>query len=434
MGLDLGLEQAGFEVRVAVECNRFAVETIKKNRPDLPVIERKIEDVTTEEILDVAGLKIGDVAIVTGGPSCQPFSTVGQRGSIHDPRGSMFREFLRIVTEARPEFFVMENVRGVLSAAKRHRPLIERGAGHPALEPDEELGSAFNLILKELKATKYHVIFDLLNAADFGVPQVRQRLVFLGSRDGRPLSMPHPTHHEKPAGRQAAWVTLREGLRGLTDTQPQFFPLTATKKKYLKMIPEGKNWRHLPPELQAEALGGAYKSWGGRCGFFRRLGWNKPSPALTTVPDGRATMLCHPSDLRPLSIKEYARLQQFPEDWIFCGGLPQQYRQIGNAVPLGLGHAVGRAIQQSRRKPGQQKLLGMIVCPNEKFLARLAKRPRTIMNPDRMRKRKGQKAAKEWLDGHGRHRHGFLEYLSPNVAGAADPVDVDGESTPRLAS
>ncbi|MEA2703047.1 MAG: (cytosine-5)-methyltransferase 1, partial [Actinomycetota bacterium] len=129
LGLDLGLEAAGFEVRVAVEANRNAAETIRKNRPDIPVIERRIEQVTTEEILAEAGLEPGEPTVVSAGPSCQAFSTAGQRGSVADPRGELFRQFLRVVREARPRFFVMENVRGVLSAAVRHRPLSERGPG-----------------------------------------------------------------------------------------------------------------------------------------------------------------------------------------------------------------------------------------------------------------------------------------------------------------
>ena len=131
LGLDLGLEQAGFRIRVAVECNRHAVNTIKRNRPDIPVIAAPIEEVSTEEILSTAGLDQGEPVVVTGGPSCQAFSTVGQRGSFEDPRGTMFHHFMRVVRESQPRFFVMENVRGVLSAALKHRPLRERGPGFP---------------------------------------------------------------------------------------------------------------------------------------------------------------------------------------------------------------------------------------------------------------------------------------------------------------
>src|SRR6266700_136678 len=176
LGLDVGLERAGFRIRVAVDCNRFAAETIRRNRPEIPVINRPIENVSTAEILEAAGLRAGEPAVITGGNSCQAFSTAGQRGSLSDPRGVMFREFLRVVREARPRFFVMENVRGVLSAAARHRPLKERGPGFPRLKPEEELGSAFSMMLKDLKGLGYYVVFDVLNTADYGTPQTRERV------------------------------------------------------------------------------------------------------------------------------------------------------------------------------------------------------------------------------------------------------------------
>jgi DNA (cytosine-5)-methyltransferase 1 len=152
LGLDLGLEQAGFKLTVAVECNRFAADTIRTNRPDVFLFERRIEEISTREILDAAGLKAGDPFVLTGGPSCQAFSTAGLRGSMSDPRGVMFREFLRVVREAKPRFFVMENVKGVLSAAIRHRPLNRRGPGYPL--STERLSSE--------RKPSYHVLHEVL--------------------------------------------------------------------------------------------------------------------------------------------------------------------------------------------------------------------------------------------------------------------------------
>ena len=243
LGLDLGLEQAGFKIRVAVECNRFAAETIRRNRPDIHVIERKLGDVTTGEILDAAGLGQGEPAVVTAGPCCQSFSTAGQRASLRDPRGNMFREFLRVVDEAQPQFFVMENVPGVISAAVKHRPLRERGPGHPPLSPQEELGSAFRVILKELVRLNYYTIFDILTAADYGVPQTRKRALFLGSRDGRQLRMPVPTHGEVSANGTRPWVTLREAVQGLRERTTDYYEFPPSKKRMLRLIPEGGNWR-----------------------------------------------------------------------------------------------------------------------------------------------------------------------------------------------
>ena len=140
MGLDLGLEAAGGKLKtaVALELNSIAVKTVKLNRPNLPVINQSIENISTKQILSEAGLKIGEAFLVAGGPCCQSFSTAGKRESLGDEkRGGLFRHFTRVVREARPRFFLMENVKGILSAAIRHRPLNKRGPGWPALSPDE---------------------------------------------------------------------------------------------------------------------------------------------------------------------------------------------------------------------------------------------------------------------------------------------------------
>lgn len=409
LGLDLGLEQSGFQIRAAVECNRFAAETIKKNRPHIPVIDRRIEDVTTDEILKAAELEPGQAFVVTGGPSCQAFSTAGDRLSISDPRGVMFREFLRVVKEARPRFFVMENVTGVLSAAIRHRPLGERGPGYPPLTAEEQLGSAFILMLKEIRSTGYYVAFDVVNAADFGVPQRRERLVFIGSRDGEVVALPTPAGKGSNGRRQ--WKTLRQALHGLKDPEPLYSELPRSKAKFVELIPEGGNWRDLPPRKQKAALGGAHASWGGRGGFMRRLAWDETPPALTTRPDSKATMMCHPNETRPLSVRECARLQQFPDRWVFCGGLPQQYIQIGNAVPIGLGRAIGEALKATSRRRRRIRDQAVVVCGSEDLLERVANRPATVLNPIRMRKVKSAEAAKKWLNSTSKNRGRIRRYV-----------------------
>ena len=410
LGLDLGIERAGFEIRVAVECNRFAAETIRLNRPEVPLIQRPIETVKTEELLRVAGLKRGEPTVVTGGPSCQAFSTAGPRASVADPRGAMFRQFIRVVREAQPRFFVMENVRGVLSAAIKHRPLNERGPGHPPLHPDEELGSALRLILQEFRALGYYVVFGLVNAADFGVAQTRERVLFIGSRDAQSVRIPERTHAKHASDGRLPWLSLRRALHGLKDPDPVFTTLPKAKRRYLARIPEGGNWRDLPPRLQANALGGAFTSWGGRTGFLRRLAWNRPAPALTSRPDSSATMLCHPTELRPLSVLEYACLQGFPDDWELAGGPPQQYRQIGNAVPVRLGFEIGQSIRSAMRRRPDPQLQGLIVCSDENLLQRLARRPVTVLNPPRMRKHGNLDAARRWL--RGARRESILDYVT----------------------
>lgn len=385
MGLDLGLESAGLDIVLALEGDSFPVATIARNRPSLPLIDRLIEDVSSEEILQKAGLEPGHPFAVVGGPSCQVFSTAGQRKSLGDPRSIVFEHFVRVVRDAQPEFFVMENVRGLLSAAVRHRPLKERGPGFPSLAEDEQLGSAFRVVAERFRELGYYCVFDVLNAADFGVPQTRQRLVVIGSRDGRGVRIPKPTHHPEGANGLSQWRTLGEALDGLREESPDYYPFCPAKERYLRLVPEGGNWRQLPEELQREALGSAFVSWGGRSGFFRRLSRKRPSPALTTRPDSKATTLCHPTELRPLTVAEYARIQQFPDDWVFEGTVRKKYEQVGNAVPIGLGAAIGRALLAASRSHARGERLGRFETSNLDLLVKLTRRPKTIFNPPRMR-------------------------------------------------
>lgn len=400
LGLDLGMEQAGFVLRVGVECNGFAVETIRRNRKRLPVIPHKLETVKTDDILKAAGLARGEASVVTGGPSCQAFSTAGQRGSLNDYRGTMFREFLRVVAEARPRFFVMENVAAILSAAIKHRPLNQRGPGFPRLDPEEEFGSAFALIVEELRQLNYYVVFGVLNAADYGVPQVRERIIFIGSRDGEPIRMPEASHAAQPHDGLLPWVTLQEAFATLNQQRARYEKLPKSYIKYLRKLTAGQNWRDLPEDLQKDALGAAYDSWGGRVGFFRRLRWDYPAPALTTTPIHKATMQCHPERLRPLSLREYAKLQQFPDSWRFVGGVASVYRQLGNAVPLGLGAAVGQAIVAAMDGEADPTRCGTVCCHDHAFIEQLSQRPKTQLNPPKMRKDNDPVALREWMAGY----------------------------------
>lgn len=417
MGLDLGLEKAGFEIVLAVECDPQAILTIKRNRPNLTVIDRKIEDINTSEILRLSKLKRGGSFVVSGGPSCQSFSTAGQRASIADPRGSLFRHFLRVVKEAQPKFFIMENVKGMLSAAVVHRPLGKRGPGFKPLQSRERLGSAFRVITDALRELNYYVVFDVLNAADYGVPQTRERLFFIGSRDGQPISTTPPTHAEKAPSSLRPWATLRQAIGDLSRRKHVSCKLGPDEKRYLKRIPEGGNWRHLPVSMQKLALGKAFVSWGGRSGFLRRLSWNRPSPSLTTRPDCKATMLCHPTLLRTLSPIEYARIQQFPKHWKFEGTMTSQYRQIGNAVPVGLGKAVGLAVAVSWNRRSSARRKGVVESHNAELLRRLARRPVTLLNPPRMRgKKKGARHVTAWAKTQ-RAKRTFIDLLAASTVG-----------------
>jgi DNA (cytosine-5)-methyltransferase 1 len=375
MGLDLGLEQAGFKTAVAVELDKWSCATIRWNRPDLPLIQGDIREVDAPAIVKAAGLKRGHVDLVAGGPPCQSFSTAGKRSSISDVRGGLFQDFARVVDYARPRFFIMENVRGILSAAIKHRPLNERGPDNPPLKPSERPGSALRVIMRKLRDDLgYEVVFGLVDAVDYGVPQFRQRVLFLGSRDHElgsaawiPEAMPiaellPPTHAEIPTVEcPFKWQTLGDGLRSLREKNPEYLKYSEARLKYLRLIPPGKNWRHLRAygdHVVRAALGGAYASDGGKVGFFRRLTMDRPSPTVPATPIQKGTSLCHPTKDRVLSVREYARVQQFPDEWVFAGPTAEKYKQMGNAVPVGLGRAVGESLHaftaaeegQSRRR------------------------------------------------------------------------------------
>jgi DNA (cytosine-5)-methyltransferase 1 len=207
------------------------------------------------------------------------------------------------------------------------------------------------LILAEIEKIGYKINYKLLNAADYGVPQVRERIVMLGSRDGGVLDFPKPTHSKTGDNGLKKWVTLKDALDGLNEIKPEFFNYSETRLKYLRQVPMGGNWRSLPVETQREALGGAYESSGGKVGFYRRLDWNKPSPTVTTSPHQKATDMCHPELDRPLTVRECARIQQFPDSWLFVGNKTQKYKQIGNAVPISLNYALGQSVYAALKKP-----------------------------------------------------------------------------------
>lgn len=338
MGLDIGMSNAGLNVVVGQDFDASCVETMKANGHN--VLSGDIRDIQPQELLDIAGLQIGEPFMICGGPPCQPFSTAGKRLGINDPRGSLFMDFIRMIDYIRPRFFVMENVKGIMSAPLKHVPTAERDES----DPEQRLGTVLDVILAEFNKLGYKTVYGLLDAVNYGVPQFRERFVLIGSRDGENIFLPVPTHfqtHQNPIYR---WKTVGDAIRDLEDDKSECATLSAERKKYLHMVPEGGNWKDLPEDLIPDAMGGAYESGGGKVGFYRRLSYAQPSPTITTSPAQKATMLCHPKFDRPLSVKEYARIQQFPDDWVFVGTTAAKYRQIGNAVPVGLGTAIGMAV------------------------------------------------------------------------------------------
>jgi len=363
MGMDLGFEKVGFEVRYTNDIEPFACDTIRRNRPRISCDQGDITRIGTVEILKKAGLKKEEVDIVIGGPPCQSFSTAGMRRGLGDKRGTALLEFIRVVKEVRPKIFVFENVAGLKSAAKIHMPFYERVTKKThEIQDDYKLGSLFEFILEQFKIYGYKIDWKIVNAADFGVPQKRKRLVLIGSRVRDPKLIFEDLFKEakwadpKKAKQEGKlpWRTLRDALVDLRDPTKECtkFPSWG---KYLKYVPPGGCWINLPSEIQKEAMGGAYNSndntrkgkQGGRRGFFRRLNWDSPAPTLVTSPSQMGTCICHPDEDRPLTVREYARIQGFPDDWEFVGSTSQKYRMIGEAVPVGLAKAIAKTVATS---------------------------------------------------------------------------------------
>ncbi len=365
MGFDLGLEGTGrFRLLACVEVDRDCCEMIRVNQragllyKGLKVFERDITTLDPGEILRAIGLRPGEVDLLVGGPPCQAFSTAGRRRTTQDPRGTLIWQFLRFVEALRPKFFLMENVRGLLSAALRHRPIARRPEkGGPPLKPDEMPGSVVRLFAEDLQkipGTPYHMDCFEVNAVNYGAPQLRERALFIGNRYNAVVDFPEPTHgppHAQDLGNLfedmkplLPWRTLGEAIERLHETDPVIMDFSPRKKKYLSMVPPGSNWRSLPVQVQKESLGRAWFAKGGRSGWWRRLSFDLPCPTLVTMPNHAGTSLCHPAEVRALTLREYARIQEFPDGWAFCGTPASQYAQAGNAVPVRLGRVAGEAI------------------------------------------------------------------------------------------
>lgn len=338
MGLDIGLEKAGLNVAIGQDFDLSCVATMRQNGYN--VLEGDIRDIQPQQLLDFTRLSPGEPFLICGGPPCQPFSTAGKRLGINDPRGSLFMDFIRMIDYIRPRFFIMENVKGIMSAPLKYAPLSERDKA----DPEQKLGAVLDIILSEFRKLGYKTVYGVLDAVNYGVPQFRERFVLIGSRDNEDIFLPIPTHFQMHQDDRYRWQTLNDSIKDLEYDCGEYTPFSDARLEFLKLVPEGGNWRNLPPELIKQAMGGAYESGGGKVGFYRRLSFNQPSPTLVTSPVQKATMMCHPTQNRPLSIQEYARIQQFPDEWKFVGTTAAKYRQIGNAVPVGLAVALGKAI------------------------------------------------------------------------------------------
>lgn len=333
MGLDIGMEIGGIKALLACENNKACRMTIAYNNPSIGLIG-DINKYSANEILKMARIPNGTrVDVIFGGPPCQAFSTAGNRKGFDDERGNVFLRYLQIINDIKPRYFVIENVRGLLSTPYPYK-------GDLPIK-----GGALMLIMDKIVEMGYTASFNLYNAANFGAPQVRERIVIIGKLGNEKVPYLTPTHSENGDNGLSKWRTLKDALDCLPiDTNHHFIEFPEKRLKYYRLLKEGQYWKNLPIELQKEALGKSFYLGGGKTGFLRRLSYSKPSPTLVTNPTMPATDLAHPIEDRPLSVEEYACIQEFPLDWKICGSILDQYKQIGNAVPIRLGEAIAKTI------------------------------------------------------------------------------------------
>ncbi|MDO7870588.1 MAG: DNA cytosine methyltransferase [Enterococcus casseliflavus] len=333
MGLDIGFEKEGIYPLLASEIDKETRKTIHVNNPNIALIG-DVAKYSAKEILDYARIPEGTkVDLMFGGPPCQAFSTAGRRRGFEDDRGNIFLRFIHLIGEIKPKYALIENVRGLLSAKY---PIEDFG------EPVK--GGALFYVVKLLNKYGYSVSFELYNSANFGAPQVRERVIMICKMGKKKVPYLTPTHSNDKQYGLKPWVTLREALAGIDCEEKHHVDFPEKRLKYFKMLSQGQNWRNLPEKVQPEAMGKSFSLGGGKTGFYRRLSYDKPAPTLVTHPAMPATDLCHPIEDRPLSIEEYRRIQGFPDEWKFCGKITDVYKQIGNAVPIELGRAAARTI------------------------------------------------------------------------------------------
>jgi DNA (cytosine-5)-methyltransferase 1 len=329
--------------------------------------EAEISNLDPKELLDDLKLKPGEIDVIAGGPPCQSFSTAGKRGTVQDVRGTLLWQFLRFVEVMQPKFFLMENVRGLLSAALKHRPIAERpNKGGPPLAANEQPGSVMDEFVKDLRGIKkssYNMDCFEVNSVNYGAPQIRERVLCIGNRFGVQVDFPNPSHGvlSKKNSEQLdlfgndesiplkPWATLGDAIKKIKEDEPEVLDFSPRKKEYLAMVPAGGNWRCLPVDIQKESMKKAWEAKGGRSGWWRRLSYDFPCPTLMTMPNHASTSLCHPEHVRALSLREYAAIQEFPEDWEFVGTTSEKYRQVGNAVPVRLGKVAGETIAEAMK-------------------------------------------------------------------------------------
>lgn len=347
MGLDLGLEKSGFwECTYCLDIDKDSVKTAKINRPKLPIYQESIENITGKAIRENAGFNEDEsIPLVVGGPPCQSFSVFGKRNGIKDTRGQMIFEYLRTIKELKPKVFLMENVRGLLSMPiipKKNKSQVDKVEDYMLKN-----GSLLNMLFDEYNRIGYHVDCYVVNSVNYGAPQIRERVVLIGNRFNKLSSFPSPEYSNRPEDGLPSFKTLGDVIgpkSNFHDPDPNLMNFSPRKLSYLKLVPPGGNWRSMPEKIQKESMGKSWYLKGGRSAYWRRLSFDFPSPTVVTMPNHAGTSMCHPSEIRALTVGEAAAIQEFPSNWKFYGSSTSKFRQIGNAVPIRLGEVAGKVV------------------------------------------------------------------------------------------
>ena len=332
-GLDLGFEATGIDTAVAVEMDARCCETLRANR-GWCVIEDDVGEVASERLLAEAGLATGEVDVLIGGPPCQPFSksgfwATGEAKRLDDPRATTIDHYLRILGDTRPKAFLLENVEGLGFRGK-----------------DEGLARIRSAVasINAEHGTAYQPHVAVLNAADFGVPQIRRRLFVIAARDGSTFRYPEPSHVSPadagPGDNRPLWRTAWDALHDVETPSDAALALKGKWAALLPSIPEGQNYLHHTDRGAGEPLfGWRRRYWS----FLLKLAKDQPAWTLQAQP-GPATGPFHWCSRR-LSMREMARLQSFPDDIQVVGTVIEAQKQLGNAVPSLLAEVLARAIR-----------------------------------------------------------------------------------------
>ena len=317
-GLALGLEQAGFNSKGLVELDKYACQTLRKNRPYWNVIEKDIVQVVEEGITNYIDISVGELDLLSGGYPCQAFSYAGKKMGLSDARGTMFYYYSQALEQLKPKMFLAENVRGLVN---------------------HDGGRTLALMIKVFSEIGYKVKWHVLRALDYDVAQKRERIAIVGIRNDLVEKYNLSYAFPKPYGYE---LTLRDILKDVPKSDGIKYP--ESKKKVLELVPPGGYWRDLPDDVAKAFMGKSYYSGGGRTGMARRMSWDEPCLTLTCSPAQKQTERCHPDETRPFTVREYARIQSFPDAWVFDCSTSNAYRQIGNAVPVNMAKAIGLSI------------------------------------------------------------------------------------------